>query len=80
MISSVAKWGNSLALRIPGAFARELDVHEGASVEISIDNGTLVVRPIDEVKVYDLDVLLNGITKENRHGEIAAGSAVGNEY
>ena len=50
MISSVAKWGNSLALRIPSAFARELDVREGASVEISVDNGTLVVRPVDEMK------------------------------
>ena len=80
MMSSVAKWGNSLALRIPTAFARELDVREGGSVEISVTNGTLVVRPIDETKRYDLEALLSCITEDNLHGEITAGSSVGNEF
>jgi antitoxin MazE len=80
MISNVTKWGNSLALRIPNAFARELDVREGGSVEISVANGALIVRPVDDENVYDLDALLSGITEENRHGEIASGAPVGNEF
>lgn len=79
MMASVAKWGNSLALRIPNAFAREMRVGDGASVDISIVDGMLVVRPVDEPAVYDLDALLVEITEENRHGEIATGRAVGNE-
>lgn len=80
MIAAVAKWGNSLALRIPNAFAREISVTEGASVEISVANRTLIVRPVDETHVYDLDELLCRITEENRHGEVATGKSVGNEF
>jgi antitoxin MazE len=80
MIAAVAKWGNSLALRIPSIFAREISVREGASVEISVANGALVVRPVDEPHVYDIEDLLCRITEENRHGEVATGKSVGNEF
>lgn len=80
MIVSVTKWGNSLALRIPSAFAREMDVRDGTSVDISVEGGTLMVRSVDEIHVYDLDVLLGEVTEENRQGEISTGSAVGNEF
>lgn len=80
MIAAVAKWGNSLALRIPNAFAREISVREGVSVDISVANGALLVRPVDKSYVYDLDALLCQITEENRHGEVATGRSVGNEF
>jgi antitoxin MazE len=80
MIATVAKWGNSLALRIPTAFAREISVREGVSVDISVTNGALLVRPVEESHVYDLDTLLCGITEENRHDEVATGRSVGNEF
>lgn len=80
MIAAVAKWGNSLALRIPAAFAREIAIREGASVDISVEDGVLLVRPVDETHVYDLDDLLGKITEDNRHGEIATGRSVGNEF
>lgn len=80
MIANVAKWGNSLALRIPTAFAREISVREGVFVDISVTNGALVVRPVEEQHVYDLDTLLCGITEDNLHGETSTGSAVGNEF
>jgi antitoxin component of MazEF toxin-antitoxin module len=32
----VAKWGNSLALRIPAEVVRRLGLHEGATVEAQI--------------------------------------------
>ena len=80
MITGVARWGNSLALRIPSAFAREIGVREGAAVDVAVADGALVVRPIDETEVFDLDALLSGMTEENIHGEITTGGAVGNEF
>ncbi|RWK48541.1 AbrB/MazE/SpoVT family DNA-binding domain-containing protein [Mesorhizobium sp.] len=80
MIAAVAKWGNSLALRIPTAFAREISVREGGTVDISVTNGVLLVRPVDDTHVYDLEALLCGITEENRHDEVATGKSVGNEF
>lgn len=79
MISNVARWGNSLALRIPAAFARELRVQEGAEVEIRLADGALLIRPVEETHAYDLDEMLSRITEDNRHGEVATGPAVGNE-
>jgi antitoxin MazE len=73
MIVSIANWGNSLALRIPVAFARKLDLQDGASVDLSIADGALVVRSVAQKQVFDLDALLDGMTEENRHGEIAVG-------
>ena len=79
MIVKIAKWENDLALRIPSAVAREVNLREGACVDISVVDGALLVRPIDEARVYVLDDLLRGITEENRHGEIATVQGVGSE-
>ena len=42
----VAKWGNSLALRIPSEVVRRLGLHEGAMVDaqLTVDGG-LSIRP-----------------------------------
>jgi len=42
----VAKWGNSLALRIPADVVRRLGLREGATVEAQFTvDGTLSIRP-----------------------------------
>lgn len=42
----IAKWGNSLALRIPSDLVRRLGLHEGATVDAQITvDGTLSIRP-----------------------------------
>jgi antitoxin MazE len=42
----VAKWGNSLALRIPAEVVRQLGLREGDTVEASLTvDGTLSIRP-----------------------------------
>ncbi|HSI51688.1 MAG TPA: AbrB/MazE/SpoVT family DNA-binding domain-containing protein [Ideonella sp.] len=42
----VAKWGNSLALRIPSEVVRRLGLREGATVEAQFTvDGTLSIRP-----------------------------------
>ncbi|MCR5858934.1 AbrB/MazE/SpoVT family DNA-binding domain-containing protein [Mesorhizobium sp. J428] len=79
MIATVAKWGNSLAVRIPAAFARETAIGDGVSVDISVVDGMIVMRPVNDPHAYDLNDLLAGITDDNRHGEVATGQAVGNE-
>jgi antitoxin MazE len=46
MVLQVAKWGNSLALRIPSEIVRRLGLHEGATVEAQITvDGSLSIRP-----------------------------------
>jgi antitoxin MazE len=75
-----ARWGNSVALRIPHAFAQELDAAPGRPAEATILHGKLIVEPVEDVPVYTLDELLEGMTEENLHGEVMTGHAVGNEF
>ena len=42
----VAKWGNSLALRIPADYVRRIGIKEGDSVQASLTvDGGLCIRP-----------------------------------
>jgi antitoxin MazE len=73
----VSRWGNSLAIRIPAAFAEEVQLQDGASVNILVENGRLVItaaRPR-----YRLDELVGEITDENLHGETDWGPSMGSE-
>ncbi len=78
MRTRVQKWGNSLALRIPKSFATEVGLQRETPVEISLDDGKLVVTPVTKPKPT-LKQLLAKVTKENLHHEVDTGSAVGNE-
>lgn len=80
MNAIVAKWGNSLGLRIPRGLVDALGLEARSKVRINVENGALVVRPVEEPKKYDLDTLVAGITNENLHGEISTGRSVGNEF
>ena len=78
MKTQVQKWGNSLALRIPKAFAADLGLAQGLSVDLSVKDGNLVVRP-SSIQRYKLSDLLTRVTEANLHGEQDYGDAVGSE-
>lgn len=78
MVQMIAKWGNSLAIRIPQNLAKEINVTEGSEVDFSVVDGSLVIKP-KKRKRYSLEELVNGITSENRHDYIDTGVSVGNE-
>jgi antitoxin MazE len=75
METTVAKWGNSIAIRIPSAFANGLRIKEGTPVIIEVENGMIVIKR----KKYSFDELALKITPENRHEETDWGSPVGKE-
>ena len=78
MLAKVQKWGNSLAVRIPRSFARDTRLASGSAVDISLQEGKLVLTPAPR-QHYRLEDLLRGVTKKNRHGEVQTGGAVGQE-
>ena len=43
--TTICKWGNSLALRLPKHVADEARLVEGSTVEIDVEDGTLRVTP-----------------------------------
>jgi len=78
MLTKVQKWGNSLGVRIPRSFAAEAEVEAGSTVDISVRNGDLVVRPVRRRR-YALSPMLEQVTDENLHEEVITGAPVGRE-
>ena len=74
MLSTVSKWGNSLGVRIPRVMAEQIDISEGESVELIVENNHLLIQ-----KVYQLKKLLEQVTPDNMHSEIDAGAPMGKE-
>ena len=78
MQTQIKKWGNSLALRIPKLLAEQLDIKTDTEVEIAVEDGQMVIKPLSE-PALTLEELLAQITDENLHEEVETGTAVGGE-
>lgn len=64
MKTTIQRWGNSLALRIPKAFAEETNVKNGTAVVLSLSDGSLVMRPARRSRV-SLKALLSDVDASN---------------
>jgi antitoxin MazE len=76
--SRIAKWGNSLAVRIPLAIAKQANLAEGDAVKLALDReGGIVLRATR--RRYELSDLVAQITPKNRHRETDWGRSRGKE-
>jgi len=73
MRTRVARWGHSLAIRIPKPLAEATGLRPGEEVILEVGEEGLVLRPLR------LDDLLEAITEANRHEEVDWGPATGRE-
>ena len=78
MRSRIRRWGNSLALRIPKAFAEEASLEDESVVDLKVVNGKLVVASVAEPEVT-LEQLLADVEERNLHGEVSTGRPVKTE-
>lgn len=78
MLTKVKKWGNSLALRIPKAFAIDAQIEKDSVVEVSLVDGQILIKLI-AAPTWTLEQLLSGVNNNNIHHETDTGNAVGNE-
>jgi antitoxin MazE len=54
MRASLARWGNSLAVRVPKEVAASMGLREGAALDLTVEDDALVLRR----RRYDLDELV----------------------
>jgi antitoxin MazE len=73
----IARWGNSLGLRVPKEIAAQVGLKAGARVEITAEDGRIIVAVASPV--YTLHELLGGMTPEAMHEAFDWGPAVGRE-
>jgi antitoxin MazE len=72
----VAKWGSSLAVRIPQAIVTKARLAEGDRLSLILAaDGSIVMR--SRQRKYSLDQLVAGIRSGNRHHEIDWGVPTG---
>lgn len=73
--SHVARWGSSLAIRIPKSVAEQWGVREGSRIDMVPRGDQLVISK----RAYDLSEMLARMSPETLHGEIDTGPAQGRE-
>jgi len=74
---TIQKWGNSLAIRIPGSYAKDISIHQGSSVDLIKETDKLVIVP--KKPGLKLKNLLSKITDDNIHKEAFTEGPVGKE-
>lgn len=74
----IQRWGNSLAARIPAAFARSLNLAHGSQVEMAMTKAGLAITPVKAPRPK-LSELLSRITTENVHREVEVSKPQGRE-
>ena len=78
MKTQIAKWGNSLAIRIPKAAAQAANLKAGDNLDLNVERaGSLSLRK--KKRKPTLKELMRGMTRDNRHPETDWGDRVGNE-
>lgn len=78
MKTQLAKWGNSMAVRIPKAIAEAARLRPGDHLEMAVeDSGALRIRK--KKGKQTLSQLISGITPENLHRESDWGAPAGKE-
>mgnify|MGYP001948033078 CR=1 FL=1 len=78
MTTTVQKWGNSLAVRIPKHIGEFADIKEGLEVDITVDDQQ-AIKIIPKTKKPTLEELMAKITPENQHKEVDWGKPEGAE-
>ena len=77
MQTAIAKWGNSLALRLPRHIVSDARLVEGSAVDVHIEDNRIIITPTR--KKYRLSELLAQESENTRHEEAEWGPAKGGE-
>ena len=78
MDTIVRKWGNSLGIRLPKIFTKEINIEEGSKVELELKSNKIIIKPVKQNKLNLIDLLAK-IDDSNLHKEIDFGLNEGNE-
>jgi len=78
MYTTIQKWGNSCAVRIPKVILETLSIHENDKIEILTTHDTITIRKAT-INYKNLDELFENYKGEYTCEEFDTGSAIGKE-
>ncbi len=58
MHAKIQRWGNSAAVRLPASILKAMDLGSGDTLEIGVEDGTLILTPVKVRPRYQLSELL----------------------
>jgi antitoxin MazE len=53
MFTTIQKWGNSQAVRLPKAILEMADIHENDQVEIKVKDGNVIIIPVKKHRTLE---------------------------
>ena len=62
METRIGSWGGNFAIRLPRAAVKELGLHRGETLQVSLQEGSIILRR--EAKHYSLDELVSEMRKQ----------------
>lgn len=77
--SSVKRWGNSPAVRIPATLMQALNLNIDDEIKIDLSEGKLIIEPVKKEPVFTLEELVEGISPDNLHELVDWGDPKGKE-
>jgi antitoxin MazE len=75
----VAKWGNSLGVRLPRAAADMIGASAGSELDLTVENGELRLRGVRRTQADRLQDLLDRIDENAIPALVEWGASVGSE-
>ena len=80
MVTKIQKWGNSQGVRFPLRVLEEVHVAIGDEVDVSVQEGRIVVTPCERVRgKYRLEDLVAQIPEDYEPAEENWGDPIGRE-
>ena len=77
-VLDIKRWGNNLGVRLPLRVARAAHLHADQPVRIEVQNGRVIITPLDNVQLT-LEQRLERFDPERHGGEAMDTTAVGAE-
>lgn len=78
METTIQKWGNSLAVRVPRSIAQKLALKVGSTIAMREEKKTIIIQVAPKTR-KSLKELIAMIHPENIHEEVDWGKPVGKE-
>jgi antitoxin MazE len=78
MLVRVKKWGNSASIRIPSSLMTSVALKLDQVVDLSAENGNLVIKPVAKAS-YNLDDMLAQMSPDTFQDDVDFGPPVGDE-
>ena len=72
MKTTISKWGNSAAIRIPAKILERLNLPIGTDFIVDIENGRIILSPALHIfKIIPMKTLLKGVKKQKEYWSVS---------